>query len=91
MHGASNVAFDHAIQVIYGPLQSVVIYSEAGALPRTVFNVVGLVQNQDLARQVDLHLVKVQIKTDRCLCLELSSWCFCSTLALNFYFYSHFP
>lgn len=69
MSGASNVAVDHAIQVIYGCLQSVVIYSETGALSRTVFNVVGLVQNQDLACQVDLHLVKVQIQTDRCLCL----------------------
>lgn len=58
MFGASDVDFDHPIQLVPARQQTVVVQSEAGTLPRTVFNVVGLVQHQDLAGQVDIQLIQ---------------------------------
>lgn len=56
--GLSDVVFDHALQLIPGWQETVIAYAEAGTLSCTVLNVVGLIQHQDLAWQVDIHLEK---------------------------------
>lgn len=58
MFRRSDVVVDHAIQLIPGHQETLVVQCEAGTLPCTVLNVVGFIQHQDLACQVDLHLVK---------------------------------
>lgn len=54
--GLSDVVSDHALQLVPRRQETVVVYGEAGALSCTVLNVVGFIQHQDLAWQVDIHL-----------------------------------
>lgn len=56
MAGWSDLVLDHALQLVPRRQETVVVYGEAGALSGTVLNVVGLIQHQDLAREVDIHL-----------------------------------
>lgn len=54
----SDAVSDHAFELIPGWQQTVIVQGEAGTLSRTVLNVVGFIQHQDLAWQVDIHLEK---------------------------------
>lgn len=63
--GSPDVVADHAVKLILGHHQIVVVYSVAGTFPCTVLNVMGLIQYQDLACQVDLHLVKIEFESKR--------------------------
>lgn len=58
MFRRSDIVVDHAIQLIPGHQETLVVQREAGTLPCTVLDVVGFIQHQYLACQVDLHLVK---------------------------------
>lgn len=56
----SDAVSDHAFELFPGQQQTVVVQGEAGALSRTVLNIMGFIQHEDLARQVDIHLEKTQ-------------------------------
>lgn len=49
MLGGSDAVLDHAVQLVLGGQQTVVVHRAAGALPGTVLDVVGFIQHQDLA------------------------------------------
>lgn len=53
-----HVVRDHAVQLVLGQIQEVVVQGVAGGFPGAVLDVVGLVQHHNLARQVDLQLVE---------------------------------
>ena len=83
----SDALVVHAVQLLYGLGQVVLVQGEAGTLPGTVLYVVGFVQHHNLASEVDFQLRNRQ-RNRNIIAMFLTSLCniicFVSSIHFNY-------